>query len=435
MRGILRWRGTEKDKQRSPLALEALRLRPSTRRKLTPFLIFLVTLSVYWIVCYKEAFHQSVAPHHVYQAFSFLHGKLYLENPIPHAAFYQGKAYVVQGPVPSLVMLPFVAFFGKEMNDIIFTLILGAINPILLYLVLRRYKQKDELRLEDNEILWLTFFFAFGTVHFFLSVHGAVWHTTQIVTTTMTLIYILLASGMKRPILSGIFSFLAFASRGNLIMGWLFYPLSCFLERAGKKSLARSAFLFLAPIFMLGLCLGYFNYVRFGNPFESGYSQLLGRFNLSWKFIPQTFYFTYLLPPVFRREFPYLWFNGYGMSFFIVMPAFLSILWVRKITRKMIPFLVTTFSIAFPMLFWDTPGFYTFGPRYALDFIPYLIIFLSLGLSRLNKAVKFLILCSIAFNTWGAMIFSYELWPEIYERMILHNLLSGISTIFGGTTH
>ena len=66
-------------------------------------------------------------------------------------------------------------------------------------------------------------------------------------------------------------------------------------------------------------------------------------------------------------------------------------------------------------------GFYQFGPRYTLDFIPFLFLFLCIGLPRVNKIAKTLIVFSIAYNTWGAMIYPY-VWPESFSKTVLPDL-------------
>jgi len=391
--------------------------------------IFSVTLIFYAAISYKElrGQHSSgepfFAPHYIYQARAFLQGKLHLDEPLPESVPNKGKYYVAEPPLPSLLMLPLVARWGAQTNDVIFTLGLGALNAVLVFLVLSRYRERGDLALTEKEILWMVAFFAFGTIHFYMSLRGRVWFTNQIAATTMTLVYFFWLVDAKHPILAGLFSGLAATSRATLALGALLYPLLYLKKRdsGSEGSQLKNLFLFGLPVVLMGLALMTFNYLRFGNPIEFGYSYIVRTPLFGLRYIPDNFYDEYLRLPLFHKVFPYFVFDGRGMSFFIAMPGFLMLFLMRRFSRRMGAFLLVALSIAFLLLTYQAAGFIQFGPRYTLDFIPYLFLFLSMGLRQLNPIAKFLIVLSIVHNSWGALIFPYA-WSEVFSRSPLHDL-------------
>jgi hypothetical protein len=120
-------------------------------------------------------------------------------------------------------------------------------------------------------------------------------------------------------------------------------------------------------------------------------------------------------------------FDGIGMSFFIVMPGFLSLLGLRNFNVKMMVFLAIILSIATFTLFFHGAGYYQFGPRYTMDYVPYLLIFLAMGLPRLNDITKFLIFLSIGHNTYGAILFPLGVWqtnPPFWSQAFSRTLIA-----------
>src|SRR5512141_2751546 len=67
---------------------------------------------------------QSRAPHFIYQADAWLHGQLHLRVPPPDDndwARVQDRWYVSFPPGPALLMLPGVAIWGFQYDDVSFT--------------------------------------------------------------------------------------------------------------------------------------------------------------------------------------------------------------------------------------------------------------------------------------------------------------------------
>ncbi len=105
---------------------------------------------------------------------------------------------------PAILMLPFVAIWKLRFNDVIFTCVLAAFNPVLVWAVLQRLRALHLSQRSTVENLWLVALFAFGTVHFFSSVMGQVWYTAHVVGVALSALYVLAALEGRHPVLAGL---------------------------------------------------------------------------------------------------------------------------------------------------------------------------------------------------------------------------------------
>ncbi len=162
--------------------------------------IFGIALCVLAATSADHLIDQSEAPHFVYQAEAFLNGQIDLTTKPPNNndwIRYEGKDYVSFPPVPAVIMMPFVAVFGLSFNDVLFTLFFGALNILLMFMVLQMLVREGLSALREEDNLWLTALFGFGTVHFVCAVRGEVWFTDKIIGVSFTLDYILAATKEK----------------------------------------------------------------------------------------------------------------------------------------------------------------------------------------------------------------------------------------------
>jgi hypothetical protein len=97
--------------------------------------------------------------------------------------------YVSFPPLPAVLMLPFVAIYGLNFNDILFTALWAALNPVLLLLLLRDLRRRGLSKRTDVDDLWLVVMFGVGSVYYYCSVIGEVWFTAQVVCVTLGIGY------------------------------------------------------------------------------------------------------------------------------------------------------------------------------------------------------------------------------------------------------
>src|SRR6516225_5681154 len=73
---------------------------------------------------------------------AFVHGRA---NVIPASTYdlslYQGKWYLYWGPAPVLLLWPFYLIWGVKASDVLYTMLGGVANVVLIYLCILQMKR------------------------------------------------------------------------------------------------------------------------------------------------------------------------------------------------------------------------------------------------------------------------------------------------------
>jgi hypothetical protein len=409
------------------LGTRLLRLGAALRRHAPELGLFAFSWLLLAAFSGPRLFHQSHAPHFVYQADAWLHGQLHLRVTPPDDndwARVGDRFYVSFPPGPALVLLPLVAAAGFQANDVALTVLFAALNVSLFFAVLERFRDRAESERTRAENAALSLLFAFGTVAFSASVRGEVWFTAEVLGVTFTCLYVLCSVGAARPLGAGFFFGLAAVTRTPLLFSGTFY----FLEavRSGgslRERLLRPATwrdpalwrrvapfaLGAAPLFLLA---GWMNLSRFGSPFDFGHSHLwhnrvnaeVDRFGLfSLHYLPRNLQAALLLLPGWRDG--VLRYNPFGMSLFVTTPLFLLLFAPRRRAALAPALWVTAVSVALPGFLYMNTGYVQFGYRFSVDFTPYLFVLLAVGGRPMRAGFFALGLAGVAVNAWGALAF------------------------------
>lgn len=355
-------------------------------------------------------------------AAQFAKGHISLEPtkdlPVGDISTYNGKFYMYFGPLASVILMPFVAIFGKNFPQIVIGIGSLFISFIALYSISKSFK------FSNIDSLWLSLFFVFSTVLFSTSVINITSYLVEALGVPLILLSLAEYFKKKRPLLIGLFLGLAILSRITLIFAVVFF----FIEFIKKRLTKQQFVLLLIPVVISCLFLGAYNYMRFHSFLETGYSYHIKEpFPLSKNFeygatslihIPANLYGFFIKPPepilfydkgfVFR--FPYLKADPWGMAIWFTSPLFLMLLFHFRKNKYFISALTTTICIAIPIFTWYSVGFAQFGYRYALDFLPFLFLLLIPALSpKLSKTAIILISIGVIFNC----IYITSLW-DVY---------------------
>jgi hypothetical protein len=349
-------------------------------------LVFGLTAVLYALGASLNIREQSSAPHFVYLADAFVHGKLVLEERPPDWdendwTEYEGEWSVSFPPAPALLMMPFVVVLGKFFNDVVFTLTLGAFNAALFYELIPRVGKhfKENFETSKSTQVALTVAFAFGTVHWWVSSFGQVWFTAQIVATTFFLLALLEAFGQQRPFWVALWLSCAALARPPILLSlpvfiWLLVP----------QNPARKLALGLIPLLAAAVGMGAYNYFRYGDPLELGYQYMqlehllaqrveaTGSFNLVY-LIENLKNALWKLPNI-KNRCPFVFMDGWGLSMLISSPVLLLLIkapWRDKIVLAMA---LGALLVAVPSLLYYNTGYLQAGYRYALDFLPMLFV-------------------------------------------------------------
>ena len=425
-------------------------------RHRTALIVYVLALVAYFAASGRRLPRPSRATHFVYLADAFLHGRMSLQGNPPNdddwarvetltlkdgrtvrGQFAAGQAttfltmrhetlnvppeniasrksdwYVSFPPLPAVLMMPVVAISGLRTNDIIFTIFFAALVPALLVGLLRRLRELALSRRTEREDLWLVAMFGVGTVFYYSSVIGEVWYTAHVIGCAIVVLYALCALEARRPLLAGLLLGLGVATRVPLIM---LFPLFVFEAwRCRRAELTRVLALFAAPAAAIGLALAWFNWHRFGNPFEFGHAYLAirwasriqhwGLFN--YHFLSRNLAAAFTLTPKFINRAPFVQVSRDGLSMLITTPALAYLVWPRERPPVHRALWLTVLPIALMSFLYQNDGFVQFGYRFSLDYMVLLVMLLAIGARPLTRTFRILIIVGVIVNLIGAITFN-----------------------------
>ncbi len=411
--------------------------------------------------------YQAIYNHFAWQAEAWLDGEFAIRYPVDESSDEPGNAYfndviaVVDAdgartgrgmipfpPLPAVVLLPFVALFGLAVDQTFLAIVIGALDVALAFWLLGRLPIRPVVR------NLLTVFVGAGTGLWYAASLGSTWYFAHVVAVGLTLASVALAldaeeretrrdPGAPRALLdarqlaAGLLLGLAATSRLTVLFGLPFL----LLVGGGGGWLRRGLSAGLgAAIPVLGLVA--YTLAATGEPFNPVYEALyrfevlaypdLG-YNGAWalqdvRYVPQNLALMLgglpdLMPPcgpAVPRE-PWSaagcsWLvpNERGTSFLLSSPAWLLVLPALRLVRdrRVAGALLATAAIAFVNLMHFSQGWVQFGYRFALDFMPFLLVALALGTERFLgprdaarrgrlAVVVALVVLSIVFQAWG----------------------------------
>lgn len=287
--------------------------------------LFLVTFFCYWLLGRGETpydFQLSQANNlvngHLDMAPEFTHNLTVLERvlfdgrgfclPIDDPRAGQNNQYVIDVPRtadcrhymqhslgPAFLLAPLAFLFGLTVNQSIVAAFLGALAAPIVFGIARRFSEYRSTQLA------LTALALFGTTFFFSSADGSVWHFAHVTAVLLTFAAIYATVVMRSPLLAGVLVGAAFMCRPTMILAG-FFPLIAFsdlwlpaVRGAGANFWQRlRARIRLRPLIALAVGVAPFvvltmliNWLRFGKPFESGYSytEQIYQSQLAWVYV------------------------------------------------------------------------------------------------------------------------------------------------------
>jgi hypothetical protein len=425
--------------------------------------VFLLALLAYGLSAQIWSHAVSLVPHYVYLAHSLLHRHVDLVQ-LPPTTYdllsFNGRWFVAGSPMPSLLMLPFVAIFGVGFSDVLFSVVLGAIDVALVYALLgvftshrdtgpRREKEKTQclsvsVVITESTRRWITLLFALGTPFWYLASLGTYWFTAHVVVVFFALLATREALIRQRWFLVGLWLACAGFARPTVFFLTPFF-LIVMVHAVRSTQPQRIAYYVLRNLLLFGaaLALGVgahfaYNYARFKSFTDFGYAYVTGADNITSvyaryggfnpRFAPCNLAVSLLSPPEVNGAVPmfitdacaYLLEgvnladnsapitpNPLGMSVFFVTPALLLIFTAFKRDPLILAAWVGLLTTLIPLWFYHNTGSLQFGWRYLFDAAPMWIILLAAGMQKVTRPKRGLILVSIAINLWG-MLWMFE---------------------------
>lgn len=340
----------------------------------------------------------------------FLRGHLDLGLPLYDSAPFGGRYYLPLGPFPALLMLPAAAARSPFVQQTLLSLPLACVTAVALWRALGAFGVKADAR------RWLVILAIAGTDYASVLVLNSSYALAHITAVALLSLALMLAAEGRLPLLAGLLTGLAVASRSSslpvLIPVALLYARSDEHLRVGR----RSAYPALGAAPVLALLIAY-NAVRFHSPFESGYTyqvlanpalQELRRQGLfSIVHVPENLYYFMIAPPVSGGTFqPSPW----GVGLIWISPWLLAGLAARGVDAAILG--AGAVLTLLPSFLYYGIGWEQFGYRYALDALPLLLLLAAIGYERLRwqRWLPVLAVVFVPINLAGA------LWLELLIR-------------------
>ena len=360
--------------------------------------------------------HARVTPYdnYVILAYAWLHGHVWVNVPGSwiDALPYGNRHYIIEGPLPALLLLPAVAVHGLQANQTMLSFVLTALATAAGWELAR------VLEVPWRSRIVLTLFLLLGTDLFFCGAFGDVWYLAHVSAVCFTLLALVELMTQKRAWLVMLLAACAAFSRFSLVLAIPVY--AYVLWRDADMHARRRRFAGAAAVIVVSalLWVGY-NEARWGTWYDIGYSawyhqDLAGAptgspFRLAY--LPMQLYAFFIAPPQILRGFPYLAPTQWGLALTYTSPALVLAFFARRPVWLVAALWVATLVSAAPNFVYYVTGFTQFGMRHALDFEPFLFALMCLaarkGLSRWGTA---LCLYSSLAGVWG-----FWFWTTYYR--------------------
>jgi hypothetical protein len=370
-------------------------------------LLFTAFFAVIFWVYYITSPGNTPYNYFVYLADGFAHGRYWitdyptwLNELIPWEA---GRYYSVNPPAPAILLTPAVWLFGIDFPQQYLAHLLGALASIVVGIIALKATGKKSVA------IWSILMTAFGTVLFYLSSVGSVWFLGQVSGFAFGMLALFECTGKKRVWLAGLFIAFAILSRQQTLFA---LPLYIYLLRE-ELTETKKIFLFSASLAPAIVGIPFYNYLRFGNPLETGYRFIPGLLEEPWfqkgifhySYIPNHLKIMFTALPKMIDHWPYFIPSWGGMAIWATTPAFVYALWapIKNNVVKMLWFTIPMIGLV--NFCFGSTGFTQFGYRYAVDFYPFLVMLVILGVSRtgLKWHHWVLLVLGIIVNIWGVL--------------------------------
>lgn len=357
--------------------------------------------------------------HHVYLARALAQGVLWVDGipSYPDVVYWNGHAFLPFGPLPGVALVPFLPLLDAGVRLVWISHLLTVANLALMHVVLTRCGIRDERR------SWALLLFFASSPYLAVWLVGNSYFFAHVLATTCILLAMVEALGRNRGVVVGLALGMGFAARQSVLFG---APFALWLawQASGRSFtvLARYAVALAAGAALPIAAVLLYNWARFGNPLETGYSlaQLKveplelarshGLFSLAH--VPKNLFMMLLQGPqpfpsaeAAILQPPYVVPSAWGMSLFYTTPALVYAFLADRRRALVQASWLAALATLVPLVTYYGVGWVQFGYRYALDFLPYLVPVVALGMRGpvLSRKAKALVLLGVAVCVWGTV--------------------------------
>lgn len=344
---------------------------------------------------------------------AFVHGHTWINWPGAYidALGYNGKHYVIEGPLPAILLIPWVALAGTAANQTVIAVVLCGIA------IGAAWELGERLGVSFASNVWLCTFLLAGTDLLWCSMLGDVWFIAHVSAVCFTLLALVELFGKRRPWLIALWAVFAAESRFTLVLALPVY--AAWLARDRDRKIGSWAG-FSGVLLIAGGLWVLYNKARWGTLADIGYTtwyhedqagmptgspfrlQYLG-YQL-WSFFEQA--------PAFTATFPWISPSYSGVALTWTSPALIYAFFARRPVFNVTALWLAAIVCAVPNFVYYVNGFAQYGMRHALDFIPFLFVLMLIAArDRLPVWEKVLIVYSCAASLYGVWFWNIFVRP------------------------
>jgi hypothetical protein len=315
--------------------------------------------------------------------------------------------------MPSILLIPFVFIFGSTFSQTLFANAIGAAVTTAGFLVGNRVGGR-KLGLVVSTVIGLS------SIVWFMSSVGSAWYLGQLTSLLFLLLALYESLGKKRSLIVGLLIGASYLSRVHTLLLAPFFALllvGSFYKN--KKINTRKIVNFIIGISVFVSINAAYNYLRFGQVWDVGYTLIPGIWQEPWcteGMLSASYIWAHLEILLFRipnlsQTAPFITPSWYGLAIWITTPIFLTLLFVKKNMQFMLSFSVLCLFLLFSALKCGT-GWTQFGYRYALEGYVVLIYLLtkSMKVGGIKPIHIFLLFLGVIVNLWGVLFINKFGW-------------------------
>jgi len=358
---------------------------------------------------------------YVLLADALLHGHTWITWPGAYidALAYHGQHYVIEGPIPALLLLPYVAIAGPAANQTFLAAVLCGVAIGAAWELARR------LGVPRATNVWLTGFLLAGTDLLWCAMLGDVWFIAHVSAVAFTLLALVELCGKRRGWLVALWGVAAAGSRFSFVLvlpvyAALLIAVDVQPERwcADLRRLRAPLLGFAGVLVAAGAIYVSYNLSRWGTLADIGYTTWYHQDSagsptgspFGLQYLSYQLWSFFVQRPDFAATFPWFRPSYSGVALTWTSPALIFALWAPfgKLRAGFRPraFVLALWSAAIlaaiPSFVYYVNGFAQYGMRHALDFIPFLFALMALAArNRLPLWVKALIAYSCVASVYG----------------------------------
>jgi len=368
-------------------------------------LAYVAAFAAFAVTAIVSRLHPTPYDNYVLLAQALLHGHAWIDWPGPYidALNYGGRYYVIEAPLPAILLLPLVAVFGSATNQTVLSAILAGAS------VGAAWQLGERFGLGRGANAWICAFLLGGTDLLWCATLGDVWFLAHVSAVCFTLLALAELAGKRRGWLVAIFAACAFESRFSTIVA---VPVYCYLltRDSQRPAIERRLFSFGAVFIVVAILWVLYNVARWGTWNDIGYTTWYHQDQAGMPtgspfrliYVPYQLWSFFVQLPTRLTAFPWIRPEFSGVALTWTSPALLLALFARRPASWVAALWVGALLTAVPNFLYYVNGFAQFGMRHALDFEPFLVGLMMLAARhRLAIWAKALIAYSVAAGLWG----------------------------------